>query len=312
MRWADLRRWSRSSGSLPRLRERKVGGLPSVPRRAEEGGAVLSKIVAASLLLVCWLQVPAFELAPVRASLWSEHDGVAPGQTFTLGLRLVHAPGWHTYWTVPGDAGLPTRVSWQLPQGVRAGPIQWPAPHRLPVGSLVDYGYEGDTLLLIELQAASNLPLGSEVRIAARAQWLMCRDVCIPGAEDLTIALPVREAVALGATLNAPAFERARKHIPRALTLPGADVTRDGTRVTLTFSAPPAGIPHRLEFFPLEAGRIEPSAPQNLQANANTVRLDLTAAQPVAADFRTLRGVLEADGGLDAGGWAGTIEVPIR
>ena len=56
---------------------------------------------------------------PVTASLWAERDGIAPGQPFTLGLHLGHAQGWHSYWTVPGDSGLPTRVSWRLPAAVR-------------------------------------------------------------------------------------------------------------------------------------------------------------------------------------------------
>jgi thiol:disulfide interchange protein DsbD len=265
-----------------------------------------------SLLLVLAFQASAFELAPVKASLWSERDGIAPGQRFTLALRLLHAPGWHSYWIVPGDAGLPTKLSWRLPPGIQAGPIQWPAPHRLPVGPLVDYGYEGDALLLTDLQAPPDLPLGGEVRIEARAQWLMCHDVCIPASVDLTVTLPVREAGALRATSNAPAFEHARERVPRDARLARASATRAGTRVTLTFEAPATGMPHHLEFFPLEPGRIEPAAPQTLRVDGRTARLDLTAAQPVASDFRTLRGVLVADGGLDAGGWAGTIDVPLK
>jgi DsbC/DsbD-like thiol-disulfide interchange protein len=268
-------------------------------------------VAVGCLLLACTLQAAALQLAPVKASLWSERDGIAPGQRFTLGLRLLHAPGWHSYWIVPGDAGLPTKLSWRLPPGIQAGPIQWPAPHRLPVGPLVDYGYEGDTLLLTDLQAAPDLALGGEVRIEARAQWLMCHDVCIPASEDLTVTLPVRDAGALHATANAPAFEHARERIPHDAKLARASATRAGTRVTLTFETPATAIPHRLEFFPLEPARIEPAAPQTLRVDGRTALLELTAAQPVASDFHRLRGVLVADGGLDAGGWAGAIDVPI-
>jgi DsbC/DsbD-like thiol-disulfide interchange protein len=268
-------------------------------------------MIAACLLTALAPQAPAFELAPVRGSLWSERDGVARGASFTLGLHLLHAPGWHTYWTVPGDAGLPTRLTWHLPDGIRAGAIQWPTPQRLPVGPLVDYGYEGDTLLLTDLQAAPGLPLGSDVRVEVRAQWLMCHDVCIPASQDLTLTLPVREAAALHATANAPAFQRARERIPGDLNLVGASATRAGNHVTLTFSVPPAGAPHHLEFFPLEAGRIEASAPQTLSVNADHVLLQLTLSQSVPSDFRTLHGVLAADGGPDAGGWSGTIQVPL-
>jgi len=268
------------------------------------------RAVLACLLFACSLQPHAFELAPVKASLWSERDGVAPGRPFTLALRLLHAPGWHSYWIVPGDSGLPTRLSWTLPPGIVAGPIQWPVPRRLPIGALVDYGYEGDVLLLSDLQAAPDLPPGGEVRIRARAQWLMCHDVCIPASQDLEIALPVRAPQALHPTAEAEAFARARARIPRELKLADAAATRAGARVTLAFAAPPGPIPRRLEFFALEPGRIEPSAPQALTTDGRTVRLELTAAQPVGGDLRALRGVLSADGGPDAGGWSGTVEVP--
>jgi len=273
---------------------------------------VLVAVVAGCALLVCAMRAVALDFgAPVRASLWSEQDGVAPGRSFTLGLRLLHAPGWHSYWIVPGDAGLPTRLTWSLPPGFRAGPIQWPAPRRLAVGPLVDYGYEGDTLLLTDVQPGPDLLPGGEVRIEAKAQWLMCHDVCIPGSQDLVVTLPVREVGALHATAEAPAFERARSHIPRERKLARAAATLANGHVTLQFALPAEGAPHGLEFFPLEAGRIEPSAPQTVRVAADTVQLDLTAAQPIAADFRTLHGVLAVDGGPDAGGWAGTIEVPI-
>jgi len=249
---------------------------------------------------------------PVTASLWAERDGIAPGQPFTLGLHLGHAQGWHSYWTVPGDSGLPTRVSWRLPAGVRAGPIQWPAPRRLAIGPLVDYGYEGDTLLLTDLQPAADLPIGGEVRIEAHAQWLMCRDVCVPGSGDVSVTLPVRPPQASHPTAEAPAFELGRRRIPHELKLTAARATRSGSGIALTFEAPVSGVPHRLEFFPLEPGRIEASAPQTLQASATTVRLQLTAAQPIGADFLHLSGVLVADGGSDErGGWIGTIEVPL-
>ena len=286
-----------------------------LPRRGRGvGGEGCSLRVAflAGLLLALALPAAALQLGPppVQASLLAERDGIAPGQTFTLALRLLHAPGWHSYWAVPGDSGLPTRLSWRLPSGILAGPIQWPAPLRLPIGALVDYGYEGDTLLLTDLQAAPDLQPGGAVRIQAHAQWLMCHDVCIPASQDLEITLPVRPAQALHATASAPAFARTRELIPRELKLASAQAVRSGTRVTLTFAAPDGAVPHRLEFFPLEAGRIEPSAPQRLTVGG-TVRLELTAAQPVGSDFRTLHGVLAADGGPGAGGWAGTIEVPL-
>ena len=65
-----------------------------------------------------------------------------------MGLRLRIAPGWHTYWQNPGDAGAPPELTLALPEGVSAGPIQWPVPRRLPEGPLMTYGYTGDFLFI--------------------------------------------------------------------------------------------------------------------------------------------------------------------
>ena len=76
----------------------------------------------------------------VRAELLAHApDGVTPGATVWLGLRLQHAPKWHTYWKNPGDSGLPTQLQWTLPPGLDVGEIAWPTPLNCP--SLVCSSY---------------------------------------------------------------------------------------------------------------------------------------------------------------------------
>src|SRR6201986_3648204 len=87
----------------------------------------------------------------VHARLVAEDRAIAPGGTMTVALEEKIAPGWHTYWKNPGDAGAPSDIQWTLPAGWKAGAIQWPRPKRLPVGPLVDYGYEGTAWLLTTL-----------------------------------------------------------------------------------------------------------------------------------------------------------------
>lgn len=75
----------------------------------------------------------------VRAELVAQvPEGISAGQSFWLGLKLAHEPDWHTYWKNAGDSGLPTELQWQLPEGLTAQEIQWPAPHALrgPAGQL--------------------------------------------------------------------------------------------------------------------------------------------------------------------------------
>src|SRR4051812_48269217 len=81
---------------------------------------------------------------------------VAPGGEVWIALEEMIRSGWHTYWINPGDAGNPTTIDWTLPQGWSAGEIQWPRPKRLPVGPLMDYGYEGKLWLLSKVSAPAN------------------------------------------------------------------------------------------------------------------------------------------------------------
>jgi thiol:disulfide interchange protein DsbD len=241
----------------------------------------------------------------VEAELVSEFDSLAPGRSATVALRLRHAPHWHTYWQVPGESGLPTQIKWTLPAGFAASDIQWPVPQRLPAGPLVNFGYEGEVLLLTQLSVPADVQ-GESVQLAARADWLVCNDVCIPGGADLSLALPIRRDGAPQPSAFAPAIAATRARLPQPLALTRAEAVRDGGTIRLLFEAG-AAAPQTLTFFPLEADVIAPSAPQVLRIDGKRANLSLTAtAQTV--DAKHLRGVLVADGGES---WFGTIELPL-
>jgi thiol:disulfide interchange protein/DsbC/DsbD-like thiol-disulfide interchange protein len=249
----------------------------------------------------------------VAATLVSEQESVAPGLSVSVGLRLVHEPQWHTYWIVPGDAGLPTQLQWKLPPGFSAGPLQWPLPQLLRVGDLANYGYEGTVLLPATLQVPASAQDGSVLKLAAHAAWLVCKDVCIPENADLQLSLPVQRAASAMPGRWHDEFAAARARIPQPLTLADGAAMIDGERIRLQFV--PAGGVTKLAFFPLEASRVRAAAPQRLASTPGRVTLDLAAETPLAADFTTLRGVLVADDGPDlrgGRGWAGVIELPLK
>ena len=50
--------------------------------------------------------------------LVAETDAPAAGSDVTLALDTRPQPGWHGYWTNPGDAGFPAKLTWTLPKGV--------------------------------------------------------------------------------------------------------------------------------------------------------------------------------------------------
>ena len=126
----------------------------------------------------------------VTASLVSGTAGVVPGKPFEVGVLLEMAPGWHTYWEYPGDAGLPTSITWTLPEGFVAGPIQWPLPHRVvEPGEIEVYAYKDKVLLLTAIVPPAEV-IEKTVTLRAKVDWLVCEEICIPGSANLEISLP--------------------------------------------------------------------------------------------------------------------------
>jgi DsbC/DsbD-like thiol-disulfide interchange protein len=78
----------------------------------------LVALVAAASALVAHAQSAVVKTDEVRAELVAHApEGVSAGKPVWLGLAIDHAPHWHTYWKNPGDSGLPTTLTWQLPAG---------------------------------------------------------------------------------------------------------------------------------------------------------------------------------------------------
>ncbi len=185
-------------------------------------------------------------------------QGVEAGQPVWLGLQIEHQPDWHTYWKNPGDSGLPTTLTWQLPAGVTAGDIAWPTPGKLPVGPLMNYGYKGKVLLPVPATVTSEF-VGKALEVKLSAQWLVCKDVCIPQQGDFTLSVPARASTAL----HGAAFDAARAAVPQAVA--GATARAQLVDGAKTLRVSVSGLPAALQgqalaFFAETAGVIEPAA----------------------------------------------------
>ncbi len=132
----------------------------------------------------------------VRAELMAHApQGMQAGQPLWLGLQLTHQPGWHTYWLNPGDSGLATQLSWRLPDGMQAGDTLWPQPHMIPVGDMVNHGFEGTVLLAVPVSIDKSFkPGAAEVRL--QADWLVCKQECIPQTGQFVLKLAAATSIA--------------------------------------------------------------------------------------------------------------------
>lgn len=201
----------------------------------------------------------------VAVSLVSDARQVVPGETFRIGLQLRHDPHWHTYWRNPGDTGYPTRFEIEGPAGSRYSDIHWPAPERLAIGPLANYGYEGDTLIYRDVTLPADFK-GRVARFRVNAEWLSCKEVCVPGDAPLQLDLPVG-GVTEPDRGEAANFDVARRHSP-ADGQPRQAVgwwQRGNQAVAVLPETLTHGqAPHSAVFLPYFAGVVKPVAPQKL------------------------------------------------
>jgi thiol:disulfide interchange protein/DsbC/DsbD-like thiol-disulfide interchange protein len=228
----------------------------------------------------------------VTASLVSGTAGVVPGKPFEVGVLLEMAPGWHTYWEYPGDAGLPTSITWTLPEGFVAGPIQWPLPHRVvEPGEIEVYAYKDKVLLLTAIVPPAEV-IEETVTLRAKVDWLVCEEICIPGSADLELSLPV---VGEATEANAELFSAFRRLLPAATPVPyQLTWTKDGNLLALNVNGLKDA--KAVDLFPLPAKGQQVGHPQDgpIRNGAATITLENSA---------DLRGVLVVETESGRQGW---------
>ena len=263
------------------------------------------------LLLLLLLAAPGLAAAQggkapkdlVRARLVAEAAALAPGRTVTLGLHLAMKPGWHVYWRNPGDSGLPPEMAWRLPEGFSVGPTQWPAPERIPVQTLMNFGYEDTVTLLVPLHVPETLPeslrAGGSVPLSGTLSYLVCEEICIPGTAELALEMPLVSdpgAAREPDPAQARLFAEARDALPVPAPFPVRAV-REGETLALQLDRPDGAPPIRAAaFFPYAESALDNAAEQNLQGEAGTQRLLLKPGEAAVAP-EALGGVLTFDEG---------------
>ena len=233
----------------------------------------------------------------VEAQLVSQHLTAQPGKPTLVGLKLRMADQWHTYWKNPGDSGLPTRIKWELPAGWKAGEMQWPYPKPLPVGPLMNYGYEDEVVLLTPLTPPADAAPGPHA-IRARAEWLVCKDVCIPEKGELDLELPVGPGEPAVNPKAQASIERALNGLPVEARGWKSEASISGKTLVVRLT-PPEGVtaPAKAAFFPEREQLIEPAAPQKLLREGRSLRFEMKLVEPVATNVQAVAGVAVSDGG---------------
>ncbi len=178
----------------------------------------MRSLYIASLILIqatcssaLWAQT-----VPTKAKLqlMADVDSVTPGQTFQVGLEFDIDDKWHIYWKNGGDAGIPPKVTWDLPPGFTISQLQFPTPRQyVDKTGLVSIIHEGRVMLLAQVKPPATLS-DSTVTLKAHVKYLLCAEVCLRLKADVKFTLPVAKAGSDPKPANVESFARARNALP--------------------------------------------------------------------------------------------------
>ena len=223
-------------------------------------------LFAVVILMVFSAAANAYQDEHIKVSLISEQTSLQPGKTSWLGVLFEPADHWHVYWQNPGDSGFAPRIHLELPPGVSAGDIHWPAPEYLPTQGLMNYGYQR-VLLMLPIAVNKSIATGKPLTISADIDWLVCEEACVPGTAKLHLTLPVNGLNESSA--DAVEFAKVRQLLPVAMADKNARYRVDGDRVILEalLDTPVGG--GKLAIYPITADLVNYAQKPTVQRQGN-------------------------------------------
>ena len=211
------------------------------------------------------------ELAP-------QTQAAIPGSTIYVAIHQKIATGWHTYWRNPGDAGQATQVAWTLPAGWKAGAIVWPTPRRYMTGPLMNYVYADEVYLPVPIEVPADAKPGQTVPVKAKADFLVCSDICVPESAELSLNLPVSAGPAAMDPKFGAAVTKALAAAPKAEDLTGSfNVNGDVIKLAITGPVVKGVDVAHAYFYPYDGTTIDHSKSQKIERGPDGVTFTLTA-----------------------------------
>jgi DsbC/DsbD-like thiol-disulfide interchange protein len=126
----------------------------------------------------------------MSAQLVADTQSPKPGGTILVGFSMIPQPGWHGYWSNPGDSGIAPSVRWSLPSGLSAGSLQHPPPKLLLADGLSSFVHTGPHILLTRIKVARSVAVGTRIPVQAELNWAACTESqCVPLHETFSLDL---------------------------------------------------------------------------------------------------------------------------
>jgi suppressor for copper-sensitivity B len=237
----------------------KLTGMRTSGRSLSAAPGVRYKRVRHLFLLLAALAgfgVPQARADEAATSPWARHEQAsvrllagptAPSGKQKVGVEILLAPGWKTYWRSPGDSGVPPSFDWTGSTNVGGLDVRWPVPERFEDGAGSAIGYVGEVVIPISVQ-----PVEAEkpVWLVLKLDFAVCDKICVPVSAEARLWLEP------GVTdVRSPRLEQFEQRVPRPV-----QIGQSGQRIDVLSARPEAigqkaGL--RISLQPPADGRIE-------------------------------------------------------
>lgn len=235
----------------------------------------------------------------IKVRLVSDIQSLAPDTTFYVGLELQPDEHWHVYWQNPGDSGMPISINWTLPDNISAEKIIWPIPEKIPFGDLTNYGYEGGVIVPVRMRSSGEIKNALAVKaltLEAKANWLVCKDACIPGSANFSLAISAGNEVK--PSEHAKRVHRFVDQEAEALELMSGQIQEQDSKLTVQLFAnkPVFNSANKIQFFPINEALFQAGANTEIHWKNNFLTLSQEKSESFYKLPATIRGLLVVDG----------------
>lgn len=203
-----------------------------------------ASLIAATPLAAEHPQSPATGLegaqGPAEVSLlsgWRREDG-----RHVAAIAIALAPGWHTYWRIPGESGIPPQFDWSASRNLTGAKVEWPRPIVFETAGFTSIGYADRVVLPIVLEAARP---GAPIELDVSVFFGVCADICVPAEARLQARLSPDGAGSDRASIEVALADRpmtpARAGVTGATCslTPGLDGPALSAEISFTADQPP-------------------------------------------------------------------------
>ncbi|UZK70603.1 protein-disulfide reductase DsbD family protein [Sphingomonas sp. S1-29] len=224
----------------------------------------------------------------ISVAITASSTAPRPGSGARVAIVMTPEPGWHAYWSNPGDSGLPPEATWTLPEGVRIGAFEHPAPSLLELGGLASYVHAGTFTLLADLTISPSVPAGTPLPIRGSLSWLACSDsLCVPEKAEIKLDLAAGDG-SVSESSNA-VFRRAEAALPINPSVQ-ASFDQVGDRLQIEIESPVAFDMKQVRLYPAESGWFPADVVQQVSSSSSGIRISVTTSAKLPA--RQFKGVL--------------------